>query len=66
MQQDTYSRINLEKLKVVTQGLAEIPVLFLNRILDKVFNKYTDIDMDHPRGILPLSCKFYGTASPRY
>ena len=63
MQENTHIHVNYDKVREITQGADENPALFLARLTEAV-QKYTNLDITTPAGLLYLHIQFIGQSAP--
>ena len=63
MQKNTHIHVSYDKVREVTQGADENPALFLAR-LTEVVQKYTNLDITTPAGLLYLHVQFISQFAP--
>ena len=63
MQKNTHIHVNYDKVREVTQGANENPALFLARLTEAV-QKYTNLDITTPAGLLYLHVQFISQSAP--
>ena len=63
MQKNTHIHVNSDKVREITQGADENPALFSARLTEAV-QKYTNLDITTPAGLLYLHIQFIGQAAP--
>ena len=63
MQKNTHIRVYYDKVREITQGADENPVLFLARLTEAV-QKYTNLDITTPAGLLYLHLQFISQSTP--
>ena len=57
MQKNTHIHVNYDKVREITQGADENPALFLTHLIEAV-QKYTNLDITTPAGLLYLHVQF--------
>ena len=57
MQKNTHIHVNYDKVREITQRADEHPALFLTRLTEAV-QKYTNLDITTPAGLLYLHVQF--------
>ena len=63
MQENTHIHVNYDKVREITQGEDENPALFSARLTEAV-QKYTNLDITTPAGLLYLHIQFIGQSAP--
>ena len=63
MQKNTHIQVNYDKVREITQGVDENPALFLARLREAV-QKYTNLDITTPAGLLYLHVQFISQSTP--
>ena len=63
MQKNTHIHVNYDKVREMTQGADENPALFSARLTEAV-QKYTNLDITTPAGLLYLHIQFIGQSAP--
>ena len=63
MQKNTHIHVNSDKVREITQGADENPALF-SACLTEAVQKYTNLDITTPTGLLYLHIQFIGQAAP--
>ena len=63
MQKNTHIHVNYDKVREMTQGADENPALFLARPTEAV-QKYTNLDITTPAGLLYLQLQFISQSTP--
>ena len=63
MQKNTHIHVNYDKVREVTKGADKNPALFLTRLTEAV-QKYTNLDITTPAGLLYLHVQFISQSAP--
>ena len=63
MQENTHIHVSYDKVREITQGEDENPALFSARLTEAV-QKYTNLDITTPAGLLYLHIQFIGQSAP--
>ena len=63
MQKNTHNHVNYDKVREITQGADENPALFLAGFTEAV-QKYTNLDITTPAGLLYLHVQFISQSAP--
>ena len=63
MQKNTHIHVNYDKVREITQGADENPALFSARLTEAV-QKYTNLDITTPAGLLYLHLQFISQSTP--
>ena len=63
MQKNTHIHVNYDKVREMTQGADENPALFLAHLTEAV-QKYTNLDITTPAGLLYLQVQFISQSTP--
>ena len=63
MQKNTHIHVIYDKVREITQGADENPALFLTRLTEAV-QKYTNLDITTPAGLLYLHVQFISQSTP--
>ena len=63
MQKNTHIHVNYDKVREITQGADENPALFLAGLTEAV-QKYTNLDITTPAGLLYLHVQFISQLAP--
>ena len=63
MQKNTHIHVNYDKVRKVTQRTDENPALFLACLTEAV-QKYTNLDITTPAGLLYLHVQFISQSAP--
>ena len=63
MQENTHIHVNYDKVRKITQGEDENPALFSARLTEAV-QKYTNLDITTPAGLLYLHIQFISQSAP--
>ena len=63
MQENTHIHVNYDKVRKITQWADENPALFSARLTEAV-QKYTNLDITTPAGLLYLHIQFIGQSAP--
>ena len=63
MQKNTHIHVNYDKVREVTQGADKNPALFLARLIE-VVQKYTNLYITTPAGLLYLHVQFISQSTP--
>ena len=63
MQENTHIHVNYDKVRKITQWADENPALFSARLTEAV-QKYTNLDITTPAGLLYLHIQFISQAAP--
>ena len=63
MQENTHIHVNYDKVREITQGEYENPALYSARLTEAV-QKYTNLDITTPAGLLYLHIQFIGQSAP--
>ena len=62
-QKNTHIHVNYDKVREITQGADENPALLLARLTEAV-QKYTNVDITTPAGLLYLHVQFISQSAP--
>ena len=63
MQENTHIHVNYDKVRKITQWADENPALFSARLTEAV-QKYTNLDITTPAGLLYLHIQFISQSAP--
>ena len=63
MQKNTHIHVNYDKVREITQGADENPALFLAHLTEAV-QKYTNLDITTPAGLLYFHVQFISQSTP--
>ena len=63
MQKNTHIHVNYDKVREITQGADKNPALFLAHLTEAV-QKYTNLDITTPAGLLYLHVQFISQSAP--
>ena len=63
MKKNTHIHVSYDKVREITQGADENPALFLARLTEAV-QKYTNLDITTPAGLLYLHVQFISQSAP--
>ena len=63
MQKNTHIHVNYDKVREITQGANENPALFFAS-LPETIQKYTNLDITTPAGLLYLHVQFISQSTP--
>ena len=63
MQKNTHIHVNYDKVREITQGADKNPALFLTCLIEAV-QKYTNLDITTPTGLLYLHVQFISRSAP--
>ena len=63
MQKNIHIHVSYDKVREITQGADENPALFLARLIEAV-QKYTNLDITTPAGLLYLHVQFISQSTP--
>ena len=63
MQENTHIHVSYDKVREITQGEDENPALFSARLTEAV-QKYTNLDITTPAGLLYLHIQFISQSAP--
>ena len=63
MQKNTPIHVSYDKVREITQGADENPALFLTHLIEAV-QKYTNLDITTPAGLLYLHLQFISQSTP--
>ena len=63
MQKNTHIHVNSDKVREITQGADENPALFSARLTEAV-QKYINLDITTPAGLLYLHVQFISQSAP--
>ena len=63
MQKNIHIHVNYDKVREITQGADKNPALLLARLIEAV-QKYTNLDITTPAGLLYLHVQFISQSTP--
>ena len=63
MQKNIHIHVNYDKVREITQGADKNPALLLARLIEAV-QKYTNLDITTPAGLLYLHVQFISQSAP--
>ena len=63
MQKNTHIHVNYDKVREITQEVEESPAIFLACLTEAV-QKYTNLDITTPAGLLRLHVQFISQSTP--
>ena len=64
MLKSSHIHVNYNKIREVTQEKDQSPALFLSQLTEAVKEKYTNLDISTPAGLLYLHVQFISQSAP--